>query len=983
MQSSKDKMHALPRAAARFDLGNAVRTACLSAGAAALMFASAGSFAAASEDTTGEALEEVIVTGSHLARVDTETPSPVQIVSEQELKASGYTTVTEVLQNLTVNGQGTLSNGFSGAFAGGATGISLRGLNTSATLVMIDGHRMAPYPLSDDNQRSFVDISSIPFDTVERVEVLKDGASAVYGSDAIAGVVNIILKKSFVGTQVSAEAGTTTEGGGATEHATFMHGMGDLDSDGYNAYFNAEYRHQDDILLSQRQGRGLWSSLNQTSIGGNNQTPGVVTGLQPIPPTYGTVYLTPLTGAFSAANSYFYPAAIKPNSAYKGNCTYALLQSGGCAYINPEAQLQPAADNLNFLASFKHKLGEDWMLDVKGSLFDSRGSQYGGTVSSNGLFPFPTSKGGLVSYSADIPLHVVGPVIPAITVPANYPGNPFGAPAKVRGVNLDEAVRHTDFNSKSYRLVFDLTGKALGWDLDTSVGYTRVDTKQWNYSLINRAALNAALNRPVDPFLITGGNTAADLAAIFPVGEATDTSELEFGEINASRSVFDLPGGPLGVSAGAQIINRSLDAPAPLVVAEGLVNGGNLAFSQGSQADAAVYAEFAAPIVKMLEIDGHVRYDHFNNSGGDATPSIGFKFKPIEQFALRGTWGRGFRAPNPIENGRSGSTFSAGTTFDPILCPGGNKAAAGAVIQYCNFAPVYANAPNPNLKPEKSYSDTLGIVVEPFRAWSSTLDFFDVKISNQIVQGTANPNLSTGVRTAPVTDTCSDGAGGVVPCVQPVGAIVYVPVLFVNANSTEVRGLELTSKYNLSLGAWGSVTTEIDWSHLMSYLYGVGGVTYQLAGTHGPATIGGNTGNPKDRVQGSVAFDRGGLDVRATVNWISAFDLTDPSGSNGNGPITNCSLGVVNGGYLEAWFNSGQPNNPSYCKVAQFITTNLTASYRFEKHWTVHGAVDNVFNRQPPLDLNSYGGENVPYNPSMHQAGAVGRFVDLGFIFSF
>ena len=103
---------------------------------------------------------------------------------------------------------------------------------------------------------------------------------------------------------------------------------------------------------------------------------------------------------------------------------------------------------------------------------------------------------------------------------------------------------------------------------------------------------------------------------------------------------------------------------------------GNNAYVVGSQAVYAVYAEFAAPIVKMLEIDGHVRYDHFNNSGGDATPSIGFKFKPIEEFALRGTWGRGFQAPNPAENGKAGQGYSAGTAFDPPLCPGGNATVA-------------------------------------------------------------------------------------------------------------------------------------------------------------------------------------------------------------------------------------------------------------------------------------------------------------------
>src|SRR5580692_2974819 len=165
-------------------------------------------------------VQEVVVTGSLIRRADIETPSPVQVITADELKQSGYTSIAQVLNNITANGQGTLSQGFAGAFAAGAEAVSLRGLNSSATLVLIDGHRVAPNAMFDDGQRSFVDISAIPFDAIERVEVLKDGASAQYGSDAMAGVVNIILKKSYVGTTINAEGGTATEGGGATAHAS-------------------------------------------------------------------------------------------------------------------------------------------------------------------------------------------------------------------------------------------------------------------------------------------------------------------------------------------------------------------------------------------------------------------------------------------------------------------------------------------------------------------------------------------------------------------------------------------------------------------------------------------------------------------------------------------------------------------------------------------------------------------------------------------
>jgi iron complex outermembrane receptor protein len=154
-------------------------------------------------------LQEVVVTGSLIKRTDTETPSPVEIISDQDIKNSGYTNVNDVLRNLASNGQGTLNQAFTEAFAAGGSGVALRGLTVGDTLTLIDGERMVAFPLSDDAERSFVDTTAIPYNAIDSIEVLKDGASALYGADAIAGVVNIKLKQSYVGTEVAADAGTS------------------------------------------------------------------------------------------------------------------------------------------------------------------------------------------------------------------------------------------------------------------------------------------------------------------------------------------------------------------------------------------------------------------------------------------------------------------------------------------------------------------------------------------------------------------------------------------------------------------------------------------------------------------------------------------------------------------------------------------------------------------------------------------------------
>src|SRR3979490_578495 len=196
----------LPRAVTRvLAVGGAVVAALVAAQTATAQ-------TAPSQQT--EQLSTVIVTGSRIQRTDTETPSPVQILTSEDLKKFGYTNTQAVLKNLTANGQGTLSQSFSGAFASGATGIGVRALKVGYTLVLIDGHRMAPFPIGDDGQRSFVDVANTAFGAIERIEVLKDGASAVYGSDARAATATSIPKRPYQSSGGTADGGLSSHGDG-------------------------------------------------------------------------------------------------------------------------------------------------------------------------------------------------------------------------------------------------------------------------------------------------------------------------------------------------------------------------------------------------------------------------------------------------------------------------------------------------------------------------------------------------------------------------------------------------------------------------------------------------------------------------------------------------------------------------------------------------------------------------------------------------
>ncbi len=216
-------------------------------------------------------MQTITVTGSALPRIDVETPSPVTVITAKQIARSGLTTLSDVVRAVSADNSGSVPNAFSNGFAAGSSGVALRGLTVNSTLVLIDGHRNANYPVSDDGQRSFVDLNTIPLAAVERIEVLKDGASSLYGADAIAGVVNIILRRSFQGVEATADVGTSQHGGGFTRKATFLAGGGDLEKDHYNAYLSVQYQKDNPIMASQRgfpYNTGDLSSLGGPGLGG-------------------------------------------------------------------------------------------------------------------------------------------------------------------------------------------------------------------------------------------------------------------------------------------------------------------------------------------------------------------------------------------------------------------------------------------------------------------------------------------------------------------------------------------------------------------------------------------------------------------------------------------------------------------------------------------------------------------------------------------
>ncbi len=920
-------------------------------------------------------MERIVVTGSNIPRNETETPSPVQVISIADVKNSGYTSVSDVLRDITANGQGTLTQGFNQAFAGGASGVSLRGLTVGATLVLIDGHRMAPYPLSDDGERPFVDISSIPFDAIERIEILKDGASAVYGSDAIAGVVNVILKKSFTGTSITAESGITQHGGGGTTHVAIMQGFNA--GNGNHGYISAEFRKQDQILLSQRNGD--WTTFNWTGQGGEDLRPGAVNDIVTTPRVLQSFLFNP-TGAGGTSNLANFAAI--PSSIYPA-CTVAQFKSGACAYTNTWAQIQPKSENTNVIGSLTSKFDGDWELNLKASYFDSQQQQTRApsTVSLGSFAGITTTGPGIVP-------SIVG-AIANYTVPANYPGNPFGVAARVYANVTPGVGRVEDIDSQSFRFVADLSGSIGDWDTHIAAGYTRVQTKVTYTNYVNPTALYNALQStdPTTRFNLAGGNSQAVMASVTPVVSNTSTDQLNFFEARASRELAKLDGGAAAISVGAGGVYKDLNAPDPIQNQIGTMNL-NGAYAIGQEKITNAYAELVLPVLKNLELDAAARFDHYNTYGNSTTPKVGFKFNPMPELGFRGTYSEGFRAPSATENGTAGSLFSFNAIRDPALCPVSlsngkpDLTNAANVPAFCNFNPTYLQLTTQSLQPEKSKSYTLGLILEPVKGWSTTLDFYQIKVSNQIIPlaslASYNP-LNFLVRGAQQIVTYGDGHTGL----SPTGLIAYAFTPYTNGQATTTSGFEFETRYKFDLGAYGKLSTRLQYTHMLKYDQTIDGVTYNLAGTHGPSVIGGDTGNPRDRAQMALSWDQGPWTVTTTTNYIGSYDVTDPSSG-----LTDCVSGIQ--GYNSQFVTIDPPSQ--YCKVKEFWYTNLAVNFKMTKELTWTLSIANLFDAKPPLDLQTYGGTGsnsssngtgAPYNPSLHQIGAVGRFFNLGVNYRF
>ncbi|MFC4763699.1 TonB-dependent receptor [Dyella koreensis] len=870
-------------------------------------------------------LQTITVTGSAIPRIDVETPSPVTVITATQISRSGLTTLSDVVRSISADNSGSIPNAFANGFAAGSSGVALRGLTVNSTLVLVDGHRLASYPVADDGERSFVDLNSIPLAAVERIEVLKDGASSLYGADAIAGVVNIIMRPSFKGVMGTVDLGTSQHGGGFTRKATLLAGGGDLDKDRYNAYMSVQYQKDNSIRTSQRGfpfNTGDLSSLGGPGLGGpaarnggpngaiRPNTPGSL--WQPLMPCTTGPQITDDTGSYCRFDG-----------------------------VNKFGTLQPAMEQGGVSGRFTVKLNDTTKAYMDASFMEAK------TWAPGGPRPIQTSTPNNTNN---------------ITLPVGNPSNPFAVPARI-SYNFGDIPSGFNYNNHAARIIGDVSGQVADWNYEAALVLNHSWLNTTQYGFISYTALLDAVAKGSYNFANPGSNSSAVRSALAPGYSKTSTSDMDTLDLSASRTLWDMAGGPMGIALGAQFRHEAQNDPTlnPNFEFQGLGN----AQTKGSREVSGAYVEFDMPLLQQLEVDASGRFDHYTDAGNNFSPKVGFKYKPFDWVALRGTYSKGFRAPAFAENGSS-STQGFVTYTPPPAFQALHNGSPYVTIPYALSEFTTANK---NIKPEKSKSFTFGVVFQPTSWLNASFDYYNIKKSNLIVQAdtaAALANYYAGLPQPPGVTVTPDLPDPDHPNAQPRPSELIGSYL--NAQQLKTTGMDVDLQAHFDFNNNIHYITELTGTQIFQWsLTLADGTKQSYVGTQGPYNLSSGAGTPRSRGSWANTLEYGPLTVTGTLYYTSGYrEIAADVGVNG----------LFDGDCLTT--TPAGTNFPASCKVGAFYDFDLTGSYMINDNFTVTASVMNLFDRKAPFDPANYAGAGANYNPTWSQAGVVGRFYNLG-----
>ncbi len=960
----------------------------------------------AADTTAKETDDAIVVTGSILRRTNTEAPSPVTVLSAETLEERGLNTIAEAVQRLSANGAGTITQGWNNGnnFASGANAPALRGLTVQATLSISDGLRMAPYPLADDGQRNFVDLNTIPSAVVERIEVLRDGASSTYGADAIAGVINVITKKQIQGLHLGGSLGVSERGDAGEQRIDVTWGYGDLNTNGFNFYVSGEYQRQDALFARDR--KYPFNTQNWTEMCGpsgscmannnwNGYTPesGTFNGLISIPgvtlvrPVSGT---NPLTGA--GRFEFLNPAAgcrgynMHNNTAGSGTAPLA----GVCEidFQSDYTMYQPEIERKGLTARFTANVGDRAQVYAIANYYQTKTHASFTPLGFNGT-PTPPNNGAL-AYNVMLPVYVcAGGVGTAnglntgcnATNGTLNPYNPYAA----NGQTAQAFVRSTrgrtvDTNSRALRGVLGIEG-SFGDDWRYSASLTasevRLKRSQENY-LIPQKIMDLVARGELN-LMDLNANSQAVWDYISPVNKVTSVSQLWQIQATIAKDLFELPGGPLQAAVGVSYRDESIDAPSsnPGVLGNQYDRfyGINSVGTAGSRNVKSAFFEIGAPIVDQFELNLSGRYDDYSTGQSNFSPKIGAKFTPIPQLAIRGTFSKGFRIPSFNESFGLPTTGYVTrqincTTYAAFCAAHGNNAYATG-----QYSIGLTQTGNTELDPERSTAFTAGVVIEPIRNVSLTVDFWHIKVKD----------LITGVTDTSAAEAAYYGNNGVVnipgivvvpgqpdpafPNALPV--IGFIQSSYTNQDSQTVSGLDFGANINLPLSDNLTWRSNFDASYMLKYqLTTDAGDKLRYDGTLSPCNITSCSGSPKWRASWQNTLEFGDTSLSLTAYYTSGYDTAsiDYGGIKGD-----CEYNAANHASTQTY----EDGTPVACKTKATWNFDLTASQKINDKFTIYANVLNVFGIKPDFDpASAYGAYG--FNPAWQGPNIMGRYFRIG-----
>lgn len=782
-----------------------------------------------------QTLQEVVVTGSHIARADAETAVNVQVISASEIQSSGQETVADYLRIISSTFGNNSNESFTNSFAPGAASVGLRGLAGKDTLVLLNGRRITNYGLFNNLSDSFVDLNVIPMAAIERIEILKSGGSAIYGSDAVAGVINIILKQKSTEKAVEVGGAVTTNGGAAERDANIRVGFGDFASDGYNVYLTGSVFKRDQLLFSQR--------TNTEGQDYRNLTDGFL--------------------AWSIGNQY--RATRTPFPTCGTNGLPGVVTTGtaglGCYYNNADQlSLMPAAERANITATGNLRLNDNWTAysDLFFSNEDTSNAFTPGSLSSSSYILLPATNGAA-------PFSNV--------LPGTNPASVGGAPTSISYRFQSVGRRDDEVVSNTWRVTVGANGTVFGWDIDGGYGHSENHVSFEGRNYIDAPNLAAEIANGSFSFLNPLSTPAAN-AALNVTDAYSSVAKLDTVDLKGSGTLFDLPGGPMKMAVGAEFRNESVDLQPGAASAAGDVLSTGFTEVAASRSVWAVFGEFDFPILKSLDADVALREEHYSDVGSTSVrPQYTLRYQPLRQLTFRASYAAGFRAPSLAE--ASHSTSLANQQVNDPLDPQGRP----------NETVGYITGGNPAVKPETSKNLDLGVIVSPIDNLNLSADFYNIYIKDVIA-----PNASAQA----IIDDPAAYPGELVR--GPDGTVVYAKALYTNQFKIHTSGVDVNTDYSIPLAVGGKLKVALNATYVNRFEVNSAGVWSNYTGSNGwdylsPIAGGGPVPHWKGSLSGG--WDNADWGGRATYRYQSGYQNSTTTAGFGTTQVNVASFDAV------------------------------------------------------------------------------------------